>query len=102
MSFASDVKAFTTKDTGQKITGRTRLQGIQYVHNASADITLSNGATSTGTTLLQLTSSSAIGTEDVFIPDNGILFDSGLHLANSNTAAITSITVFYVGGGESS
>jgi peptidase E len=28
------------------------------------------------------------------------LFDSGMHLTNSNTAAITSITVFYVGGGE--
>ncbi len=50
MSFASDVKALTTKDTGQKISGRTRIQGIQYVHNASADLTLSNGATSTGTT----------------------------------------------------
>jgi len=100
MSFASDVKALTTKDTGQKISGRTRIQGVQYVHNASADITFSNGATSTGATLLQLTSSSAIGTEDVFIPDNGILFDSGMHLTNSNTAAITSVTVFYVGGGE--
>jgi len=100
MSFASDVKALTTKDTGQKISGRTRIQGVQYVHNASADITFSNGDTATGTTLLQLTSSSAIGTDDVFIPDNGILFDSGMHLTNSNTAAITSVTVFYVGGSE--
>ena len=100
MSFASDVKALTTKDTGQKISGRTRIQGVQYVHTASADITFSNGDTATGTTLLQLTSSSAIGTDDVFIPDNGILFDSGMHLTNSNTAAITSITVFYVGGSE--
>ena len=95
-----DVKAVTKKETGQVIDGRTRLQGIQYVHGASADITLSNGDTATGTTLLQLTSSSAIGTEDVFIPDNGILFDSGMHLTNSNTAAITSVTVFYVGGSE--
>jgi len=96
----SDVRSLSFTSSSATVTPRSRLQAIYYVHAASADLTFSNGATSTGTTLLQLTSSSAIGTEDVFIPDNGILFDSGLHLANSNTAAITSITVFYVGGGE--
>lgn len=42
MSFSSDVKAFTTKDSGHKINGRSRLQGVQYVHGGlSAGITLS-------------------------------------------------------------
>ena len=46
-------------------------QGIQYVHGASADLTFSNGATSTGTTLLQITAPSAIGVQGVSIPQNG-------------------------------
>ena len=42
MSFSSDVKAITTTDSGHKIDGRTRLQGVQYVHGGlSAGITLS-------------------------------------------------------------
>ena len=109
MSFSSDVKAFTTKDSGHKINGRSRLQGVQYVHGGlSAGITLSfldmstdgNDVTASATNRLTLTTSSAIGTEDVFIPDNGILFDKGIYMTNGNTADITSVTVFYVGGGE--
>ena len=109
MSFSSDVKAFTTKDSGHKINGRSRLQGVQYVHGGlSAGITLSfldmstdgTAVTATATNRLTLTTSSAIGTEDVFIPDNGILFDKGIYMTNGNTADITSVTVFYVGGGE--
>ena len=95
-----DVKAVTKKETGQVIDGRTRLQGIQYVHGASADLTFSNGATSTGTTLLQITAPSAIGVYGVSIPQNGIVFADGIHMTNGNTAAVTSVTLFYEGGGE--
>ena len=96
----NDVKAVTKKETGQVIDGRTRLQGLYFVHGASADLTFSNGATATGTTLLEVTSPSAIGTVDIFIPQNGIVFADGIHMTNGNTAAVTSVTLFYEGGGE--
>ena len=109
MSFASDVKALTTKKSGHIVDGRSRLQGVQYVHGGlSADITLSfldmpsdgTGVTASATNKLTLATSSAIGTEDVFIPDNGILFEKGIYMYNGNSADITKVTVFYVGGGE--
>ena len=109
MSFSSDVKALTTQASGHKINGRTRLQGVQYVHGGlSAGISLafldmsttSTVSTAQATNRLSLSTSSAIGTEEVNIPDNGILFEEGVYLSNGNTADITSVTVFYVGGAE--
>jgi hypothetical protein len=50
--------------------------------------------------LLQITAPSAIGVHGVSIPQNGIVFADGIHMTNGNTAAVTSVTLFYEGGGE--
>ena len=104
MSLASDVKAYTLPTgTAQAtaITGRTRLQGLYYVHGASAGATLtfSDGTSAGATTRYTISSPGASAAEDLTIPDNGILFKNGIHLANSSTAEITSVTYYYVRGG---
>ena len=106
MSFASDVKAYTLPvGTAQAtaITGRTRLQGLYYVHgnSAGATLTFSDGTSAGATTRYTIASPGASAAEDLTIPDNGILFKEGIHLANSSTAEITSVTFYYVGGGTS-
>jgi len=106
MSFASDVKAYTMPSgTAQAtaITGRTRLQGLYYVHgnSAGATLTFSDGSSAGATTRYTISSPGASAAEDLTIPDNGILFKEGIHLQNSSTAEITSVTFYYVGGGTS-
>ena len=106
MSFSSDVKAYTMPSgTAQAtaITGRTRLQGLYYVHgnSAGATLTFSDGISAGATTKYTISSPGASAAEDLTIPDNGILFKEGIHLQNSSTAEITSVTFYYVGGGTS-
>ena len=106
MSFSSDVKAYTMPSgTAQAtaITGRTRLQGLYYVHgnSAGATLTFSDGSSAGATSRYTISSPGASAAEDLTIPDNGILFKEGIHLQNSNTAEITSVTFYYVGGGTS-
>jgi len=45
-----------------------------------------------------MTSPAAAGSQDMIIPDNGILFTDGIHITLSS-AEITSVTLLFVGGG---
>jgi len=44
-----------------------------------------------------MTSPAAAGSQDMIIPDNGILFPDGIHITLSS-AEITSVTLLFVGG----
>ena len=97
MSFASDISAVSKIATGQAVNGRTRLAGLYFTHSATpATITLRSGGVS-GTVLLSMTSPASAGSQDLIIPDNGILFSDGIHITLSS-AEITSVTVLFVGG----
>ena len=97
MSFASDIQAVRKTATGDAVNGRTRLAGLYFTHTATpATITLRSGG-SGGTTKFAITSPAAAGSQDLIIPDNGILFESGIHITLSS-AEITSITLLFVGG----
>ena len=99
MSFASDVQAVTKTADGQAITGRTRIQGVYYTCTAnSSSFDLRNGTGNTDTSLISVNSPAAAGAYSILIPDNGVLFDSGVYVdvADGN---VESVTVFYVGGG---
>ena len=98
MSFASDVKAVTKTADGQAISGRTRVQGVYYTCTATASsFDLRNGTGNTDTSLLSINSPAAAGAYDLIIPDDGILFDSGVYVdvADGN---VESVTVLFVGG----
>jgi hypothetical protein len=97
MSFASDISSVSKTATSQAVNGRSRLAGMYFTHSATpATITLKSGG-SGGTTLMTMTSPAAAGSQDMIIPDNGILFPDGIHITLSS-AEITSVTLLFVGG----
>ena len=87
---ASDVKATYLTATGTVFAGRSRIKAIHYQAGSSPSLVLKTGSTS-GTT--QLTLAFAGSTDDnVYIPDEGMLFSDGCYAVLTN---ITNITVFY-------
>ena len=89
---ASDVKATYLTATGTVFAGRTRVKAIHYHTHAGGgpSLVLKNGSTS-GTT--QLTMAFHTNTDDnVYIPDEGMLFSDGCYAVLTN---VTNITVFY-------
>jgi hypothetical protein len=97
MSFASDISSVSKITTGQAVNGRSRLAGLYFTHSATpATITLKSGGAS-GATLMTMTSPAVAGSQDMLIPDNGILFPEGIHVTFSS-AEISSVTLLFVGG----
>jgi hypothetical protein len=97
MSFASDISSVSKTATSQAVNGRSRLAGMYFTHTVTpATITLKSGGAS-GTALMTMTSPAAAGSQDMIIPDNGILFPDGIHITLSS-AEITSVTLLFVGG----
>lgn len=98
MSFASDIQAVTVSSTAQAVQGRTRLQGLIYISTTtSADLTFRDGG-SNGLVRLKLKSPASAGSNDIIIPDDGILFRDGIHVTVSSNTHIPSVTLLYVGG----
>ena len=87
---ASDVKATYLTATGTVFAGRTRVKAIHYQAGSSPSLVLKTGSTSGDT---QLTLDFANNTDDnVYIPDEGMLFSDGCYAVLTN---ITNVTVFY-------
>ena len=87
---ASDVKATYLTATGTVFAGRTRVKAIHYQAGSSPSLVLKTGSTSGDT---QLTLAFADNTDDnVYIPDEGMLFSDGCYAVLTN---VTNITVFY-------
>ena len=87
---ASDVKATYRTATGTVFAGRTRVKAIHYQAGSSPSLVLKTGSTSGDT---QLTLAFADSTDDnVYIPDEGMLFSDGCYAVLTN---ITNVTVFY-------
>jgi|TARA_B110000977_G_C10907239_1_gene427736 outer membrane protein assembly factor BamA len=87
---ASDVKATYLTATGTVFAGRSRIKAIHYQAGSSPSLVLKTGSTSGAT---QLTLAFANNTDDnVYIPDEGMLFSDGCYAVLTN---VTNITVFY-------
>ena len=87
---ASDVKATYLTATGTVFAGRTRVKAIHDQAGSSPSLVLKTGSTSGDT---QLTLAFANNTDDnVYIPDEGMLFSDGCYAVLTN---ITNVTVFY-------
>lgn len=99
MGFSSDVKAVTKTADASAVIGRTRLQGIYFTFSSSAGsvVVLKNGTTSSGTALLTLNATpSTAGSQDIIIPNDGIVFPNGIFI--DIAGGITSVTLFFCGG----
>ena len=87
---ASDVIATYLTATGTVFAGRSRIKAIHYQAGSSPSLVLKTGSTSGAT---QLTLAFANNTDDnVYIPDEGMLFSDGCYAVLTN---VTNITVFY-------
>lgn len=95
---ASNIQSVQKTTSAQGVNGRARLLGLYYTHTATpATLSLKNGTSGAAPTLLAVTSPAAIGSQDLIIPDAGILFDGGIYI-DVSSANITSITLLFEGG----
>ncbi len=96
MSF-SNIQSVQETGTTKSVNGRTRLVGLYFTHTATpATLTLRNGSAS-GAVRLTMTSPASAGSQDLIIPDLGILFEDGIHITFSS-AEITTATLLFIGG----
>lgn len=86
MSMLTDVSAAYLTGTGTAYSGRTRVRG--YVVTGTGTAIFRDGGGS-GTTRLTVNNTN---TTPVYIPANGILFNTDVHVTISG---LTAITVFY-------
>jgi hypothetical protein len=97
MSF-SNIKSVTKTADASAVVGRSRLVGVYFTNTATASsFALKDGTTSGGTALLTVNTPAVAGASDLFIPDMGILFESGIYV-DVNDVNITSVTLFFEGG----
>ena len=97
MSFASDIQATTLTNTGTAVPRRVRLAGVNVIATAtSGTLTFRDGG-ATGTVRLTYTTPAAAGAYDLLIPDNGIVFETDMHVTFSDNTNVTSVVVLYVG-----
>ena len=92
---SSDVKVARVTATGTLVNSRARLKGIVYTADGDDTLTFKDGGGS-GTTILTLLARIENGVNDIYIPDDGVLFETDIHvtIAGSN---VPDITIFYTG-----
>jgi len=94
-AITTDISAGVTggATTGTLFAGRTRVRGMAGNGAAAGHLNFKNSST-TGTTLhVEYTRDALI---DPYIPDNGILFDSGCYVQGT-AGAVVGISIFYDG-----
>ena len=82
--------------TGTLFAGRTRIRGMTGTSKASAGNVVFKNTSITGTSLLTIPLTGAVGNIDPLIPENGVLFDAGAYV-NLTAADVTGVTVYYDG-----
>lgn len=94
---ASNIQTVQKTATGAAVNGRTRLFGLYFTNTGTAaTITLRDGGAA-GAVRLTIATPAAAGASDLIIPDDGILFESSIHLTVSS-ADVTSVTFLFAGG----
>ena len=94
-AITTDISAGVTggATTGTLFAGRTRVRGMAGSGAGAGHLNFKNTST-TGTTLSTIYTQAAL--IDPYIPDNGILFDSGCYV-QATASAVVGISIFYDG-----
>jgi len=91
MATSTDVKASTVTASGSVYGARTRVKALSYVAGGTAgSIVLKDGGSGGATNINLATAANGYGI--IYIPGDGVLFDSTVYATLTN---ITSLTVFY-------
>lgn len=93
----SNIQSVQKTTTAQAVNGRARLLGVYFTNTATASTLVLKDGGSGGTARLSLVTPAAAGSQDILIPDMGILFDDGIHLT-FGSAEVTSVTLLFEGG----
>ena len=96
MSF-SNIKSVQKTSSAAAVSGRTRLLGVYFTNTATASTLVLKDGGSSGTARLSLVTPAAAGSQDLLIPDMGILFEDGIYLT-FGSAEVTSVTLLFEGG----
>jgi hypothetical protein len=96
MSF-SNIKSVQKTSSAAAVSGRTRLLGVYFTNTATASTLVLKDGGSSGTARLSLVTPAAAGSQDLLIPDMGILFEDGIYIT-FGSAEVTSVTLLFEGG----
>ena len=96
MSF-SNIKSVQKTASAAAVSGRTRLLGVYFLNTATASTLVLKDGGSSGTARLSLVTPAAAGSQDLLIPDMGILFEDGIYIT-FGSAEVTSVTLLFEGG----
>lgn len=88
----TDVSAATRATTGTIVPARQRVKGVYMITGETAGSVVFRDGGASGDIRLQLNTPAAVGEIYVPIPDQGVLFQTDVHVTLTN---VTSVTVFY-------
>ena len=94
----SNIQVVTKTADASAVVGRARLLGVYYTCTATASsLVLKDGTTTSGSAVVTLYTPAAAGQYELYVPDRGILFESGIYIDVAD-ANVTSITLLFEGG----
>lgn len=94
---ASNIKSVQKTASAAAVSGRTRLLGVYFTNTATASSVVLKDGGSGGTARLSLLTPASAGSQDLMIPDMGILFENGIYIT-FGSAEVTSVTLLFEGG----
>jgi hypothetical protein len=94
---ASNIKSVQKTSSADAVSGRTRLLGVYFTNTGTASSVVLKDGGSSGTARLSLATPAAAGSQDLMIPDMGILFENGIYIT-FGSAEVTSVTLLFEGG----
>jgi hypothetical protein len=96
MSF-SNIKSVQKTSSDDAVSGRTRLLGVYFTNTATASSIVLKDGGSSGVARLSLVTPASAGSQDLMIPDMGILFEDGIYIT-FGSAEVASVTLLFEGG----
>lgn len=91
MSMQTDIKSVYLASTGTLVSYRTRIKSLVVVSGAAAGSVILRDGGASGTIELQMDVAAGAATNTIYIPDDGILFETDVHATLSGCT----VTAFY-------
>lgn len=89
---SSDIRAVTVTEDGVAFNGRARVKSVSFLASASAGSIVIRDGGATGAVLLNIATPAVADYNEVTIPADGILCQSGIYVDLTN---VTSATIFH-------
>lgn len=94
---ASNIKSVQKLVSSAAVSGRARLLGVYFTNTATASSVVLKDGGASGTARLSLLTPASAGSQDLMIPDMGLLFEDGIYIT-FGSADVTSVTLLFEGG----